>query len=99
MCRNRRLLSYSPRTTRSWCARICCARAPSTRSVERVPARARTRRVGVVDREALLLDGVDEVDRRALDVGGAHPVNGQVDAAELGGQIAVEGSIIEEEVV
>ena len=44
-------------------------------SVERVAAGARTRRVGVVDREALLLDAVDEVDLRTVEVGDAHPVH------------------------
>ena len=35
----------------------------------------------------------------ALDVGGAHPVDGQLDAAEVAGQVAVEGPVVEEEVV
>ena len=33
------------------------------------------------------------------DVGGAHPVDRQLDAAELGGQVAVERPVVEEEVV
>ena len=63
----------------------------SQRSVERVAAGAGPGGVRVVDREALLLDGVDEVDRGALHVGGAHPVDGQRDAAEVGVQVAVQG--------
>ncbi|EUA65810.1 hypothetical protein I553_8181 [Mycobacterium xenopi 4042] len=90
-------------TARCWCARMCCGPpAPISRStalVERVAARARTSGVGVVDREALFLDGVDEVDRGALQVRGAHPVHGQGDATELRGQVAVEGAVIEEQVV
>ena len=46
-------------------------------SVERVAAGARAGGVRVVDGEALLLDGVDEVDDRALHVGRAHPVDRQ----------------------
>ncbi len=46
-------------------------------SVERVAAGAGAGGVRVVDGEALLLDGVDEVDGGALDVGRAHPVDGQ----------------------
>src|SRR5262249_19352624 len=68
-------------------------------SVEGVAAGAGSGGVRVVDGETLLLDGVDEVDRGALDVRGAHPVDGQRDAAELRGQVAVESPVIEEEVV
>src|ERR1700754_3974847 len=96
---NRPWPNYSPRTTRFWCVLTYCGRLASFRSVERVPACARSRCVGVVDREALLLDGVDEVDRGALNVGCAHPVDGQVDATELGGQVAVKGAVVEEQVV
>ena len=84
--RSRAWRSCCARATSYWCARICCERPPSTEldgrcgeraSVERVAAGAGAGGVGVVDGEALLLDGVDEVDRGALDVGGAHPVDGQ----------------------
>src|SRR4029077_8387505 len=40
-----------------------------------------------------------EVDLGALHVRSAHPVDGQRDAAELRGQVAVEGPVIEEQVV
>jgi len=43
--------------------------------VERVAAGAGTARVGVVDREALLLDRVDEVDGRAAPVRAPHPLH------------------------
>src|SRR5207244_997075 len=58
---------------------------PICRSVlaEAVAAGAGARGVRVVDREALLLDGVDEVDRRAAQVRGAHPVRDDLDAVEV----------------
>src|SRR5690349_13551542 len=68
-------------------------------SVERIAAGAGAGGVRVVDREALLLDGVDEVDGRALNVRRAHPVDGELHATELGGQVTVEGPVIEEQVV
>src|SRR5262245_28902663 len=109
MTRNRQSPSYWRRTTRCWCARTCRGRpvssdasaapAATPGSVERVAAGAGSGGVRVVDREALLLDGVDEVDRGALYVGGAHPVDGQPHTAEFRGQITVEGPVVEEEVV
>src|SRR5918998_413441 len=97
--RSRPWPSCSPRTTRSWSARTCREPLVSTESVERIAAGARARGVGVVDREALLLDRVDEVDRRALDIGRAHPVHRQRDATELSDEVAVKGPIVEEQVV
>src|SRR6188472_470112 len=67
------------------------------RSVERVPAGAGASGVGVVDGEALLLDGVDEVDRRAVQVGLRHPVDGQADPAEVDQGVAVQTPVVEEE--
>src|SRR4051794_41373236 len=69
------------------------------RSAEGVAARAGATRVGVVDREALLLDGVDEVDRRAAEVGAAHAVDDDLDAAVLVGLVTVEEPLVEEELV
>ena len=66
---------------------------------EGVAAGARARGVGVVDREALLLDGVDEVDGGAAEVGRAHPVGDDLDGAELLDDVAVEGAVVEEELV
>ena len=66
---NRPSRSCLSRTTRSWCARICRGRPVSTESVERVATGAGAAGVGVVDGEALLLDGVDEVDRGAATYG------------------------------
>ena len=106
--KNKLWRNYCPRTTKSWCAPTCRGRpvssdaraAPAaTTSVERVPAGAGSGGVRIVDREALLLDGVDEVDGGALHVGGTHPVDGQPHPAEFRGQIAVEGAVVEEEVV
>src|SRR4051812_45439164 len=69
------------------------------RSVERVAAGAGAARVGVVDREALLLDRVDEVDRGAAEVRAAHPVDDDLDATELVGLVAIEEPLVEEELV
>src|SRR5689334_4571065 len=68
-------------------------------SVEAVAAGAGARGVGVVDREALLLDGVDEVDHRAVEVGHAHPVDHDGHAVEVGDDVTVEGALVEEELV
>ena len=59
-------------------------------SVERVAAGAGALRVGVVDREALRVDAVDEVDRGAGQVRRAHPVDDDLDAAEVRTTVAVE---------
>src|SRR6478735_12154307 len=91
--------SCCSQTTRSSSAPTCSAAAEPGRSVERIAAGAGAGGVRVVDREALLLDGVDEVDGGALDVGRAHPVDGQRHATEIGGQVAVEGAVVEEQVV
>src|SRR5919205_4469324 len=68
-------------------------------SVEAVAAGAGAGGVRVVDREALLLDRVDEVDDRAAEVGAAHPVDDDLDAAVLVGLVAVEEALVEEELV
>src|SRR3954470_19902153 len=67
--------------------------------VERVAAGAGAARVRVVDREALLLDGVDEVDGRATQVRAAHAVDDHLDAAVLVGLVPVEEPLVEEELV
>src|SRR6478735_6651935 len=74
-------------------------RRPSANSVEAVAAGARAGRVGVVDREALLLDAVDEVDHGAVEVGDAHPVDHHGHAVEVGHHVAVEAALVEEELV
>src|SRR5690242_9952769 len=66
---------------------------------EGVAAGAGAGGVGVVDREALLLDGVDEVDRGTVQVRGAHPVRDDLHAVEVLDDIAVEGALVEEELV
>ena len=66
---------------------------------KRVSAGAGTRRVRVVDREALLLDGVLEVDRGAVEVRDAHLVDDDLDPAEVGGRVAVEQALVEVELV
>ncbi|EGJ78010.1 hypothetical protein STTU_5221 [Streptomyces sp. Tu6071] len=68
-------------------------------SVEGVAAGAGAGRVRVVDREALLLDRVHEVDRGAAEVRGAHAVGDDLDAAELLDDVAVERALVEEELV
>src|SRR5689334_711165 len=69
--------------------------------VEGLAAGARAAGVGVVDREALLLDGVHEVDRRAGEVGHAHAVDDDLHRAAgvLLHGVAVEGPLVEEELV
>src|SRR3954454_15907689 len=66
---------------------------------ERVAAGAGAGRVRVVDREALLLDRVDEVDGRAAQVRGAHAVGDDLDATEVLDNVPVEGTLVEEELV
>src|SRR6266487_1181729 len=68
-------------------------------SVEGVPAGARAGGVRVVDREALLLDRVAEVDGGALHVGGAHPVDGHPQPVEVAEQVAIERALVEEQLV
>src|SRR2546421_647083 len=71
--------------------------------VEGVAAGAGALRVGVVDGEALGVDPVREVDRRAAQVRGAHPVHDDLDGRalcrELGHHVAVERALVEEELV
>src|SRR6478672_13762596 len=68
-------------------------------SAEGVAARAAAAGVRVVDREALLLDRVGEVDRGALEVGGAHPVDDDLDTVEVADEVAVEAALVEVELV
>src|SRR5580693_849392 len=72
---------------------------PSRASVEGIAAGAGTRRVRVVDREALLLDRVHEVDGRAHQVRGTHLVGDDLDAAEIGDDVAVDVAFVEVELV
>src|SRR5579875_1326334 len=75
------------------------AEAIRSRSVERVAAGAAALRVRVVDREALLLDRVLEVDGRAVEVGHAHPVDDDLDAVEVDGRVALEQPLVEVQLV
>src|SRR6478609_8417928 len=68
-------------------------------SVERVSAGARTGRVGVVDREALLLDRVLEVDARTVEIRDAHLVDDDLDAVEVDGRVSVEHALVEVQLV
>src|SRR3954454_15093266 len=63
-------------------------------SVEAVTTGAAAARVRVVDGEALLLDRVGEVDRGALEVRGAHPVDDDAHAVEVADQVAVERTLV-----
>lgn len=67
--------------------------------MEGVPARARTLGVGVIDSEPLLLDRVDEVDRRATEVRGAHTIGDHPDTAEVLQDVSIEVAVVEEELV
>src|SRR5205823_1851551 len=66
------------------------ARTAGRPLVERVAAGAGPGRVRVVDREALLLDCVDEVDGGAGEVRSAHLVGDHVHALEHGVDVAVD---------
>src|SRR5690349_20629068 len=68
-------------------------------SVEGVAARAGVLRVRVVDREALRVDPVGEVDRGAGQVRAAHPVDDDLDTAEVAHDVAVERALVEEQLV
>src|SRR5271169_1783626 len=72
---------------------------PSRASVEGIAAGAGTRRVWVVDREALLLDRVHEVDGRTHQVRGAHLVGHDLHAAEIGDDVAIDITLVEVELV
>ena len=49
--------------------------------------------------KTLLLDRVNEIDRRTAQVGGAHSVRNNSHAAEFANDIAVKAPIVEEELV
>src|SRR5918992_535721 len=68
-------------------------------SVEGVAAGARACGIRVVDREALLLDGVDEVDGGSAEVRHAHPVDPYAHAAEVMDRVAIELTLVEEELI
>src|SRR6478609_5601106 len=72
---------------------------PALGSAEGVAAGAGAGGVRVVDGEALLLDGVDEVDGGAAQVRGAHPVGDDLDAVEVLHDVTVERTLVEEELV
>src|SRR5450755_365041 len=70
-----------------------------SRSVEGVAAGAGTLRVRVVDREALLLDGVHEVDGRTGQVGSAHLVGHDMHGTESRVDVPVHLTLVEVELV
>src|ERR1700675_1679387 len=70
-----------------------------SRSVEGVAAGAGALRVRVVDREALLLDGVHEVDGRTGQVGSAHLVGHDMPGTESRVHVAVHLALVEVELV
>src|SRR6202044_3798999 len=76
-----------------------CPGLSASGSVERVAAGAGTTRVRVVDREALLLDGVHEVDGGPHEVRPRHLIGHHADAAELLDDAAVERALVEVELV
>src|SRR5688500_2737657 len=67
--------------------------------MEGVAAGAGTGGHRVVDREALLLDRVDEVDGGAVEVRQAHAVDYDVDAVELAELVAVARALVEEQLI
>src|SRR5260370_2147797 len=68
-------------------------------SVERVAAGAGTGRVRVVDREALLLDRVHEIDSGACQVRPAHLVRDHFDPAERADDVAIHLALVEVQLV
>src|ERR1035438_2401082 len=70
-----------------------------SRSVEGVAAGAGTLRVRVVDREALLLDCVHEVDGRTGQVGSAHLVGHDMHGTESRVDVPVHLTLVEVELV
>src|SRR5690606_30481219 len=68
-------------------------------SGEGVAAGAGAARIGVVDREALLLDGVGEVDDCTAEVRAAHLVDDHLDALEVDDLVVVHQALVEVELV
>src|SRR6185312_7724629 len=77
----------------------CDAGQYRDRLVERVPAGAGAARVGVVDRETLLLDRVHEVDRRAGEVRTAHLVGHDLNAVECPDDVAFDLTLVEVQLI
>jgi hypothetical protein len=67
--------------------------------VKGVSTGARPTRVGIIDREALLLDGVHEIDGRAAEIRRAHPIGYDSHTAELLNDVSIQTAVIEEELV
>src|SRR5690606_25410811 len=76
-----------------------CRQIDYAPSVERLTAGAGTGRVRVVEREALLLDRVDEVNDRAYAVRRAHPVDDDLQTVEIPPGVPVERALVEEQLV
>src|SRR5699024_9689081 len=68
-------------------------------SVERIATGAATARVRIVDRETLLFDAVDEVDRSAFHIRCAHPVDRELQAVEVLEQVSIEITLVKEQLV
>lgn len=66
---------------------------------ERISTSARAACIWIVDREALLLDCVHEVDGCAVEVGSTHPVSHHTNTVEVFVDIAVKLAVIKEELV
>lgn len=66
---------------------------------EGLAARATVRRVGVVDVEPLLFDGIVEVDGRPLEVRDALAIDDEPDTIKLDDCIALFNALVEEELV
>src|SRR5205807_3134424 len=64
-------------------------------SVERTSAGAARNRIGIVHGEAAAHQAIHEVDLGALDVAGAHRVDEQANAADLGNGVTVFRLILE----
>src|SRR6187431_451706 len=93
------LLRVYNRTRRPPCGGRLVFDVFSRESMEGIAAGAAAFGVRVVDGEALLLDGVLEVDRGALEVRHAHLVDDDLDTVEVAGDVAVEQTLVEVELV
>lgn len=67
--------------------------------MEGISAGAASRRIGVIDGEALLVDGVSEVDAGSAQIRCAHPVSHDGDTVVVCRDITIEFPIVEVELI
>lgn len=67
--------------------------------MEGISTRTRPTRIRVIDRESLLLNGVDEINGGTAEVRGTHPIRDHTNPAEVPGDVTVKRTVVEEELV